>query len=124
MRAQSRLTIIILVLVAEVCATRVARCQDYAVGADVSFLAQAEQQGVVFKDNGTAKPCLEILKDHGYNWIRLRLFHTPKELPNNLDYTIARERRHERAPALRTRSSAAPPETASRVPAPLRALAC
>jgi arabinogalactan endo-1,4-beta-galactosidase len=63
--------------------------QDYAIGADVSFLAQAEHGGVVFKDNGTAKPALQILHDHGYNWIRLRVFHTPKELPNNLAYTIA-----------------------------------
>jgi arabinogalactan endo-1,4-beta-galactosidase len=30
-----------------------------------------------------------IFKDHGYNWIRLRLFHTPTTLPNNLEYTIA-----------------------------------
>ena len=30
-----------------------------------------------------------IFKDHGYNWIRLRLFHTPTELPNSLAYTIA-----------------------------------
>ena len=64
-------------------------CQDYAIGADVSFLARAEQQGVVFKDSGVAKPGLQILKDHGYNWIRLRLFHSPTELPNDLNYTIA-----------------------------------
>src|SRR5690348_18458402 len=63
--------------------------QDYAVGADVSFLAQAEQEGVVFKDGDQAKPGLQILRDHGYNWIRLRLFHTPSSLPNNLQYTIA-----------------------------------
>jgi arabinogalactan endo-1,4-beta-galactosidase len=63
--------------------------QDYAIGADVSFLGQAEQQGVVFKDAGQAKPGLQILKDHGYTWIRLRLFHRPTELPNNLQYTIA-----------------------------------
>jgi len=63
--------------------------QDYAIGADVSFLAQAEQQGIVFKDGDQAKPGLQILKDHGYNWIRLRLFHTPSELPNNLQYTIS-----------------------------------
>jgi len=59
------------------------------VGADVSFLGQAEQQGTIFKDSGTGKAGLEILKAHGYNWVRLRLFHTPVELPNNLDYTIA-----------------------------------
>lgn len=63
--------------------------QDYAVGADVSFLGQAEQKGVIFKDHDAAKPGLQILKDHGYNWIRLRIFHTPTDLPNNLEYTIA-----------------------------------
>src|SRR5947209_17742617 len=65
------------------------RAQDYAVGADISFLAQAEKDGAVFKDNGVPKPGLQILKDHGYNWVRLRLFHTPAQLPNNLEYTIA-----------------------------------
>src|SRR6266571_5304485 len=65
------------------------QAQDYAVGADVSFLAQAEKDGTVFKDNGVPKPGLQILKDHGYNWVRLRLFHTPAQLPNNLDYTVA-----------------------------------
>ena len=64
-------------------------CQDYVIGADVSFLRQAEQQGVVFKDRNQAKSGLQILKDHGFNWIRLRLFHTPTELPNDLPYTIA-----------------------------------
>jgi arabinogalactan endo-1,4-beta-galactosidase len=63
--------------------------QDYAIGADVSFLGQAEQQGTVFRDGNESKPGLQILKDHGYNWIRLRLFHTPTTLPNNLQYTIA-----------------------------------
>ncbi len=62
---------------------------DYAIGADVSLLKQAEDGGVSFKDSGQAKPGLEIFKDHGYNWIRLRLFHTPTRLPNNLEYTIA-----------------------------------
>ena len=62
---------------------------DYAIGADLSFLKQAEDRGTVFKDSGQAKPGLQIFRDHGYNWIRLRLFHTPTRLPNNLDYTIA-----------------------------------
>jgi arabinogalactan endo-1,4-beta-galactosidase len=65
------------------------RAADYAVGADLSFLKQAEDRGRSFKDMGAAKPGLEIFKDHGYNWIRLRLFHTPTDLPNNLQYTIA-----------------------------------
>ncbi|HEV2392260.1 MAG TPA: glycosyl hydrolase 53 family protein [Verrucomicrobiae bacterium] len=62
---------------------------DYAIGADVSFLKQAEDGGTVFKDGGQPEAGLQILKDHGYNWIRLRLFHTPTRLPNNLQYTIA-----------------------------------
>jgi arabinogalactan endo-1,4-beta-galactosidase len=66
-----------------------ARAAEYAIGADLSFLKQAEDRGTVFKDNGEAKPGLQIFKDHGYNWIRLRLFHTPTQLPNNLEYTIA-----------------------------------
>ena len=66
-----------------------ANAADYAIGADLSFLKQAEQRGTVFKDNGQAKPGLQIFKDHGYNWIRLRLFHTPTQLPNSLEYTIA-----------------------------------
>ena len=66
-----------------------AKSADYAVGADLSFLKQAEDRGTVFKDDGQTKPGLQIFKDHGYNWIRLRLFHTPTQLPNNLEYTIA-----------------------------------
>lgn len=62
---------------------------DYAVGADLSFLKQAEDNGTVFKDNGQAMPGLDIFKKHGYNWIRLRLFHTPTELPNDLKYTLS-----------------------------------
>ena len=66
-----------------------ARALDYAIGADVSFLRQAEEAGTAFKDDGQVKPGLQIFKDHGYNWIRLRLFHTPTRLPNDLEYTIA-----------------------------------
>jgi arabinogalactan endo-1,4-beta-galactosidase len=66
-----------------------ARGADYAVGADVSFMGRAEQQGIVFADGGKKQPALHILHEHGYRWIRLRLFHTPTDLPNNLAYTIA-----------------------------------
>lgn len=61
----------------------------FAVGADLSFLKAAEDRGVQFKDDGVVRPALDIFKDHGYDWIRLRVFHAPTRLPNNLQYTIA-----------------------------------
>ena len=72
---------------------RLKAAHDYAIGADLSFLKQAEARGVQFKDGGVVKPGLQIFREHGYNWIRLRLFHTPstqpRPLPNDLAYTIA-----------------------------------
>ncbi len=65
------------------------QAQEFAIGADLSFLKQAEDSGFAFKENGKAIPGLQLFKDHGYNWIRLRLFHTPDRLPNDLPYTIA-----------------------------------
>ena len=81
-----KITIIAFVLIS---AFNSYKAQSYMIGADLSFMKMAEDNGVVFKDSSKAKPCLQIFKDHGYNWIRLRLFHTPTQLPNNLDYTIA-----------------------------------
>jgi arabinogalactan endo-1,4-beta-galactosidase len=63
--------------------------KDFAVGADLSFLKWAEDNGTIFRDNGQAIPGLLLFRNHGYNWIRLRLFHTPTQLPNSLEYTIA-----------------------------------
>ena len=63
--------------------------QEYAIGADLSFMKSAEDRGFAFRENNEATPCIKIFKDHGYNWIRLRLFHSPADLPNNLEYTIA-----------------------------------
>jgi arabinogalactan endo-1,4-beta-galactosidase len=79
----------LLVLAFPLLGHRAAQAANYAIGADLSFLKQAEDRGTVFKEEGQAKPGLQIFKDHGYNWIRLRLFHTPTQLPNNLEYTIA-----------------------------------
>jgi arabinogalactan endo-1,4-beta-galactosidase len=66
---------------------------DYAIGADLSFLADAEAKGVQFKDANRVLPGLQLFRDHGYNWIRLRVFHTvansPMVLPNDLPYTLA-----------------------------------
>jgi arabinogalactan endo-1,4-beta-galactosidase len=64
--------------------------QPYFIyGADVSFLREMESKGVVFKDDGQAHPGLEILRHHGYNWVRLRIMNEPSTLPNTLAYTLA-----------------------------------
>lgn len=72
-------------------AENISRASDFAFGADLSFLKQAEDRGMVFKDGTNAMPGLQIFKNHGYNWIRLRIFVEPVGggLPNDLAYTLA-----------------------------------
>ncbi len=85
-----RWTLLVVFLMVEILWTqRPVSAAGYAMGADLSFLKQAEDRGTVFRDGGQAKPGLQIFRDHGYNWIRLRLFHSPTQLPNNLEYTLA-----------------------------------
>jgi arabinogalactan endo-1,4-beta-galactosidase len=71
------------------CISLTSLAQEYSIGTDLSFLKSAEDRGYQFRENGQPKPGLEIFREHGYNWIRLRLFHTPGELPNSLEYTMA-----------------------------------
>ena len=48
------------------------------LGADISFLPQLEADGRKFIDNGAEKDAIQILKDHGFNYIRLRIFNNPR----------------------------------------------
>ena len=50
---------------------------DFIKGADVSIMPELERNGTVFYDNGIAQDGLTILKNHGVNWIRVRLWHNP-----------------------------------------------
>ena len=47
------------------------------IGADISFLPQLESRGIKFSDSGVEKDAIKILKDHGFNYIRLRIFNNP-----------------------------------------------
>ncbi|HEY4337072.1 MAG TPA: beta-galactosidase GalA, partial [Puia sp.] len=47
------------------------------LGADISFLPELEARNVHFSDNKGERDAIEILKDHGFNYIRLRVFNEP-----------------------------------------------
>jgi beta-galactosidase/arabinogalactan endo-1,4-beta-galactosidase len=47
------------------------------LGADISFLPELEAGGRKFYDKGREQDVLQILKRHGFNYIRLRLFNNP-----------------------------------------------
>jgi beta-galactosidase len=47
------------------------------MGADISFLPELEARGIKFSDKGVEKDAIQILKDHGFNYVRLRIFNNP-----------------------------------------------
>ena len=52
--------------------------RPYAVGADISWLQSQEAHGTVFSDGGVEGDALAILRDNGFNYIRLRIFVNPR----------------------------------------------
>lgn len=50
---------------------------DKMLGADISFLPELEARGMKFSDNGVPKDAIRILKEHGFNYVRLRIFNDP-----------------------------------------------
>ena len=72
----------------------------FIVGADISAVPQAEARGARWTDQGTEKDILAILKDHGFNYIRLRVFVQPTNAGGysrqgfcDLPHTLAMARR-------------------------------
>jgi len=51
----------------------------FIMGADVSMLRQIEISGGKYYVNGAEGDCLRILRDHGVNWIRLRVWNDPTD---------------------------------------------
>lgn len=47
------------------------------LGADISFLPELESRGMKFSSNGTQGDVIQIMKDHGFNYIRVRIFNAP-----------------------------------------------
>lgn len=50
---------------------------DFIKGADVSIMPELERNGTKFYDNGIEQDGLTILKNHGVNWIRVRIWNNP-----------------------------------------------
>lgn len=60
-------------------------------GGDFSIMKKMEDLGSLYKTEGVVKEGMEIFKENGYTWARLRIFHTPNMVGpvcNDLDYTI------------------------------------
>jgi len=61
---------------------------EFIRGVDISFTSQIEDFGGKYKLNGQLKDILDILKEKGVNYIRLRIWHTPFDGYNGLEKTI------------------------------------
>ena len=60
-----------------------AQSEPYALGADISWIQQRENSGVRYYHEGVRQDPFAILKEHGFNYIRLRLFVDPTaKIPN------------------------------------------
>ena len=76
--------------------TQESRANDFAMGADLSLLKHTQDHGVEYKESGQVKDPLLIFKDHGWNYVRLRLFLAPDGSDgqvNTLSYTLQLARR-------------------------------
>jgi arabinogalactan endo-1,4-beta-galactosidase len=68
----------------------------FALGVDLSMLKHIEDRGVKYNDAGTPKDGLMIFKNHGCNYVRLRLFVNPggeDGQVNSLPYTLEMAKR-------------------------------
>jgi beta-galactosidase len=71
------------------------------IGADISFLPQIEEQAGNFLEISEEKDAIELLRDHGFNYIRLRIFVNPENKNGyspdqgycGIKYTLAMARR-------------------------------
>jgi beta-galactosidase len=85
--------------------TKSANILPKMVGADISFLPQLESRGMKFSDNGVETDAISILKNHGVNYIRLRIFVNPENKEGyspgkgfcSLDSTLAMAKRVKQA---------------------------
>ncbi len=78
-----------------------ASASEFIRGADISILSDMEKSGAKYYEDGISKDALEILKNNGVNYVRLRLWQDPYNSngesygagTNDLETTIALAKR-------------------------------
>ncbi len=60
---------------------------SFLKGVDISILRQVELNGGAYTEGGVARDPVDIFSDHGINFARLRLWHTPADGHSNLAET-------------------------------------
>ncbi|MFZ4620548.1 MAG: glycosyl hydrolase 53 family protein [Bacteroidota bacterium] len=70
-----------------------AQQKEFIKGADISWLQEVEAGGGVFREQGSPKDALILLRKHGFNYARLRIWHTPVGGINDLAHTLAMAKR-------------------------------
>ena len=73
------------------CATQSARAEDFLIGADISGASVLEKSGAVYRESGEPNDLFAILKNNGFNTVRLRIFVNPNKqgmVTNDLPYTL------------------------------------
>ncbi|MCB9057784.1 MAG: glycosyl hydrolase 53 family protein [Calditrichae bacterium] len=88
-----RNTIILYIILTAAAGLQASADSLFIKGADVSFIPQIEDLGGVYKENGVALDPLKILADHGVNYIRLKIWHTPSQNYNDLPHILEMAKR-------------------------------
>ncbi|MDR2727901.1 MAG: arabinogalactan endo-1,4-beta-galactosidase [Chitinispirillales bacterium] len=73
----STLILLIFGIAVSLPSTILAQEEPFALGADISWIPEREAGGVKYAHNGQVSDILDILGDHKFNYIRLRLFVDP-----------------------------------------------
>lgn len=50
---------------------------EFVMGVDLSYVNQVEDHGGIFRDSSKVRDPFRIMKDHGANMVRIRLWHNP-----------------------------------------------
>ena len=78
----------------------------FYMGADISLETFMQQQGVVFTDNGVAKPVDQLLYDRGANLFRLRIFVNPPSTYTNTNFGAIQSQAYDIALAQQIKANA------------------